>query len=93
MKNMENDKSPGNNGLTKKFYVTFWDDIKATFISSLKKAKERTELSISQRLAIYKLLITKNRILQTENFRYRVRLGLQRVFNLQTKGMGGWFYS
>ena len=47
MKNMENDKSAGNDGLTKEFYVTFWDDIKATFISSLKQAKERKELSIS----------------------------------------------
>ena len=36
MKSMENDKSSGNNGLTKKFYVTVWDDIKATFISSVK---------------------------------------------------------
>ena len=43
MKSMENDKSPGNDGLTKEFYVTFWDDIKATFISSLKQAKERKE--------------------------------------------------
>ena len=34
----------------------------------------------------------KNGILQTKNFPYRVRLGLQRVFNLQMKGMGGWFY-
>ena len=38
MKNMGNDKSPRNDGLTKQFYVTFWDDIKATFISSLKQA-------------------------------------------------------
>ena len=44
---MENDKSSGNNGLTKKFYETLWDDIKATFISSVKQAKERNELSIS----------------------------------------------
>ena len=55
MKSMENDKSPGNDGLTKEFYVTFWDDIKATFISSSKQAKERKELSISQRQAIIKL--------------------------------------
>ena len=38
---MENDESPGNDGLTKELYVTFWDDFKATFISSLKQAKER----------------------------------------------------
>ena len=38
------------------------------------------------------LFTTKNGILQTENFLYRVRLGLQRVFNLQTKGVGGWIY-
>ena len=31
MKSMENDKFPGNHGLTTEFYVTFWDDIKATF--------------------------------------------------------------
>ena len=35
-------------------------------------------------------LQTKIGILQTENFGYRVELGLQRVFNLQAKGLGGW---
>ena len=55
MKSMENDnKSPGNDGLTKEFYVTFWGYIKATFISSIKQAKERKELSISQRQALTK---------------------------------------
>ena len=44
MKSMGNDKSPGNDGLTKEFYVTFWDD-KGTFFSSI-KAKEMIELSI-----------------------------------------------
>ena len=56
MKNMENDKFPGNDGLTKEFYVIVWDDIKATFISSFKQAKERKELSVSQRQAIIKLI-------------------------------------
>ena len=58
---MENDKSPGNGSLTKEFYVTFWDDIKATFISSLKQAKDRKEQSISQRQAIIKLIEKKDR--------------------------------
>ena len=61
MKSIKNDKSPGNDGLTKEFYVTFWDDIKATFVSSLKQAKERKELSISQRQAIIKLIEKKDR--------------------------------
>ena len=28
--NMQNDKSPGNNGLTKELFVTFWEDIKGS---------------------------------------------------------------
>ena len=28
---MENNKSPGNNGLTRKFYITFWNEVKGTF--------------------------------------------------------------
>ena len=31
MENMDNDKSPGNDALTKKYYLTFWGAIKATF--------------------------------------------------------------
>ena len=61
MKSIDNDKSPGNDDLTKEFYVTFWDDIKATFISSIRQAKERKELSISQRQAIIKLIEKKDR--------------------------------
>ena len=28
---MQNNKSPGNDGPTKEFYVTFWEDIKDAF--------------------------------------------------------------
>ena len=62
---MENDKSPGNGSLTKEFYVTFWDDIKATFISSLKQAKERKELSVFQRQAIIQLIEKRTQIKDT----------------------------
>ena len=61
MKRMKNDESSGNDGLTKEFYVTFWDDIKVTFISRLKQAKERKELNISQRQATIKLIEKKDR--------------------------------
>ena len=36
---MENDKSPGNDGLTKEFYEAFWDDISQPLFHSLLKAK------------------------------------------------------
>ena len=61
MKTMENDKSPGNDGLTKEIYVTFWGDIKATFICSLKKTNKLNELYISQRQAMIKLTEKKDR--------------------------------
>ena len=61
MKSMENDKSPGNDGLTKEFCIIFGDDIKEIFISSIKQAKEIKELSISQRQAIIKLTEKKGR--------------------------------
>ena len=61
MKSMENDKSPGNDGLTKKFFAIFWDNIKVNFIPSIKQAKERKELSIFQSQTIIKLIEKKNR--------------------------------
>ena len=38
---MKNNKSPGNDGLTKEFYETFWDELKTIFIKSLLEAKEK----------------------------------------------------
>ena len=46
---MPNNKSPGNDGLSKEFYETFWEDIKDVFSNSLKQAKIKGSLSISQR--------------------------------------------
>ena len=61
MKNMQNNKSPGNDGLTKEFYEGFWDEIKELLIASATEAKHRGELSISQRQAIIKLIEKKDR--------------------------------
>ena len=41
----KNNKSPGNDGLTKVFLVTFWEDINYTFLNSCRTAKLRKELS------------------------------------------------
>ena len=33
MKNVDNNKSPGNDGLTKEFDQTFWQDVKYIFFN------------------------------------------------------------
>ena len=52
LKSMQSDKSPGNDGLTKEFYETFWTEPKEIFVDSVVEAKEKGILSISQRQAI-----------------------------------------
>ena len=61
MKNRQNNKSPGNDGLTKEFYGGFWDEIKGLLIASASEAKHRGELTISQRQVIIKLIEKKDR--------------------------------
>ena len=58
---MPNDKSPGQDGLTKGFYEHFWDDLKFYFIDSLRQSKSNGHLSISQRQAVLKLIAKKDR--------------------------------
>ena len=38
---MQNDKYPGNDGLTKEFYATFWNELKEIFVDSVSEAKEK----------------------------------------------------
>ena len=58
---MQNDKSPGNHGLTKEFYETFRSELKKMFVDSVLETKEKGHLSISQRQAIIKLIVNKDR--------------------------------
>ena len=58
---MENIKSPGNGGLTKEFYETFWNEIKNPFMNFIIEAREKKKLSISQRQAIIKIIEKKER--------------------------------
>ena len=53
---MPNNKSPGNDGLTKEFYEVFWEDLKTPLISSFKSAFDKGELSSSQKQAVIKLI-------------------------------------
>ena len=61
LKSMQNGKSPGNYGLTKEFYETFWNELQKIFVDSVLEAQEKGRLSISQRQAIIKLIETEIR--------------------------------
>ena len=53
---IQNNKSPGNDGLKKEFFVTFWEDIKDVFLNSFRIAILKKELSTLQRQALIKLI-------------------------------------
>ena len=57
----KNNKSSGNDGLTKEFYCRFWNDIKDIFMKSLCESKKLKQLCVSQRQAIIKLLEKPNK--------------------------------
>ena len=61
LKSMKNNKSPGNDGLTKEFYETFWNEIENPFMNSIMEAREKKKLSTSQRQAVIKLIEKKER--------------------------------
>ena len=58
---VQNDKSLRNDELTKKFFVTLWNDIKDIFINSCHPANLKKELSTSQGQAIIKLTEKKDK--------------------------------
>ena len=58
---MQNNRSPGNDGLTKEFYETFWNEIKNPFMTSIMEVIEKKKLSTSQRKAVIKLIEKKER--------------------------------
>ena len=58
---MENNKSPGNDGLTKEFYITFWKEINALLLLALEKIYLVKQLSASHKQAVIKLIEKKGR--------------------------------
>ena len=58
---MPNDKSPGNDGLTKEFFETFWSEVKKPFLLCVLHSFDKEELCTSQRQAIIKLIEKKDK--------------------------------
>ena len=56
MLSMSDDKSPGNDGISREFYNFFWEEVGMLMFDSFMEAKLKKELSASQRQAIIKLL-------------------------------------
>ena len=57
----ENGNSPGNNGLTKEFYVCFFDEINQFLIEALNESFNIGQLSTSQRQAVIILIEKKDK--------------------------------
>ena len=58
---MQNDKSQGNDGLTKEFYETIWNELKEIFIDPVLETKEKGHLSTFQRQVIIRLIEKKKK--------------------------------
>ena len=58
---MENNKSQGNDGLRKEFYITFWNEVKVPLLFAIEKAYLLKQLSASQKQAVIKLIEEKGR--------------------------------
>ena len=58
---MDTNKSPGNDGLSKKLYECFWGEVKKPFLTSIHKAFLNQELSTSQKQAVIKMLEKKDK--------------------------------
>ena len=56
---MPNNKSPGNDGLTKEFCEVFREDLKTRLILSFKSVFDKSELSNYQKQAVIKLIEKK----------------------------------
>ena len=59
---MQDCKSPGNDGLAKEFYEYFWNVLKDSLMNSIKEARKKKKLSISQKQAVIKLIEKKDRV-------------------------------
>ena len=53
---MSDDKSPGNDGLTKAFFVHFWDNISSMLLERLLASKQEGRIAPAPRQDVIKLI-------------------------------------
>ena len=58
---MKNGKSPGNDGFTKEFYITFFGELGPLLLKTCNYSFEKGELSASQKQAVITLIQKKDR--------------------------------
>ena len=56
LQSMENNKSPENDRLTKEFYITLWNKVKAPLLLAIEKAYLVKHLNASEKQAVIKLI-------------------------------------
>ena len=61
LKSFGNNALPGNDGLTKEFYSTFWNELKELFMNSISQTKVSTKLITLQRQTVIKLTEKKDK--------------------------------
>ena len=60
-KSFSNNKSPGNEGLTKEFFEASWSELKEPFLNYISQTKINKKLIASQRQAVVKLIEKKDK--------------------------------
>ena len=69
IKKLNNNKSPGSDGLTKEFYITFWEQLKEHLTQLYANIFLNNEMTKTQTTAIIKLLYKKNDPTDLKNWR------------------------
>ena len=69
VKSLQNNKTPGEDGLPAEFYKFFWQDIKTPLLSSFIYSSEKGFLSITQKRGILCLIPKKSDPLKLKNWR------------------------
>ena len=69
LKDLQNNKSPGNDGLTKEFYLFFWNELEIPFKKMLDDVKRSKEMTNSQKRGIIRIIYKKNGVTFIKNYR------------------------